>query len=125
MTNPLVAKPKETTTGVTGIGIAESAVDLANGVKDGSWVEAGLGGIGVGLEVLSMVIDPVGTVLQYGVSWLIEHVEPLKEALDWFAGDPPVIQSFSDTWANVSTEVKAIAQDYLNDVQSGTSGWSG
>src|SRR5919202_5592076 len=109
--NPLVAQPKDTTTAVTGIGIAESAQDLAHGISNGDWVEAGLGAVGVGLEVLSMVIDPIGTLAAYGVSWLIEHVRPLKEALDWFAGDPPVIRSFSQTWENVATEVGTIAQD--------------
>jgi RHS repeat-associated protein len=123
--NPLVAQAQSTTTAVTGIGILESAQDLANGVSDGSWVEAGLGGLGMGLEVLSMVIDPLGTLASYGVSWLIEHVRPLKEALDWFAGDPPVIQSFSDTWANVAKEVNAVSADYLTQAKSGTSGWTG
>ncbi|MGC7097222.1 RHS repeat-associated core domain-containing protein [Amycolatopsis lurida] len=125
MSNPLVAQAQSQTTGVTGIGIAESAVDLANGVSDGSWVEAGLGAVGVGLEVLSLVVDPIGTLASYGVSWLIEHVQPLKEALDWLAGDPPVIQSFSDTWANVAAEVNAIAGDLGNEVTNGTAGWQG
>jgi hypothetical protein len=40
--NPLVAQARSQTTGVTGIGILESANDLASGVKDGSWVEGGL-----------------------------------------------------------------------------------
>ncbi|MGC7096155.1 DUF6531 domain-containing protein [Amycolatopsis lurida] len=123
--NPLVAQAQSQTTGVTGIGIAESAVDLANGVSDGSWVEAGLGAVGVGLEVLSLVVDPIGTLASYGVSWLIEHVQPLKEALDWLAGDPPVIQSFSETWANVAAEVNAIAGDLGNEVTNGTAGWQG
>ncbi|MEV6906768.1 RHS repeat-associated core domain-containing protein [Amycolatopsis sp. NPDC051071] len=123
--NPLVAQARSQTTGVTGIGIAESAVDLANGVSDGSWVEAGLGAVGVGLEVLSLVVDPIGTLASYGVSWLIEHVRPLKEALDWLAGDPPVIQSFSETWANVAGEVNAIAGDLTNEVNNGTAGWQG
>ncbi|MFK0243408.1 RHS repeat-associated core domain-containing protein [Amycolatopsis azurea] len=123
--NPLVAQAQSQTTGVTGIGIAESAVDLANGVSDGSWVEAGLGAVGMGLEVLSLVVDPIGTLASYGVSWLIEHVQPLKEALDWLAGDPPVIQSFSETWANVAGEVNAIAGDLANEVKNGTAGWQG
>lgn len=123
--NPLVAQPKDTTTAVTGIGIAESAQGLAHGVSNGDWVEAGLSAAGVGLEVLSMVIDPLGTLASYGVSWLIEHVRPLKEALDWFAGDPPVIQSFSETWANVAREVNAVASDLANEARSGTSGWTG
>ncbi|MEU4806308.1 RHS repeat-associated core domain-containing protein [Actinosynnema sp. NPDC023587] len=111
MNNPLLATAQSDTTAVTGIGIAESAADLASGISDGSWVAAGLGGIGVGLEVLSMVLDPIGTVASYGVGWLIEHVQPLKEALDWFAGDPPVIRSFSETWSNVAAEVGRIAAD--------------
>jgi RHS repeat-associated protein len=123
--NTLVATPQDATTAVTGIGIAESSVDLANGVSSGDWVEAGLGAVGVGLEVLSMVIDPVGTVASYGVGWLIEHVQPLKEALDWFAGDPPVIRSFSETWANVAAEVGSVVQDYSSEAQTGTAGWRG
>lgn len=123
--NPLVAKPQDQTTAVTGIGIAESAQGLAHGISNGDWVEAGLSAAGVGLEVLSMVIDPIGTLASYGVSWLIEHVRPLKEALDWFAGDPPVIQSFSQTWGNVAKEVNALAADLANQTQAGTSGWTG
>jgi len=123
--NPLVAQEQDTTTAVTGIGIAESAQGLAHGVSNGDWVEAGLSAVGVGLEVLSMVIDPLGTLASYGVSWLIEHVRPLKEALDWFAGDPPAIQSFSETWGNVATEVNTVVQDYLREADTGTAGWTG
>ncbi|CRK58287.1 Rhs-family protein [Alloactinosynnema sp. L-07] len=125
MTNPLIAAPKSDTTAFTGIGIAESAQGLADGVSNGDWVEAGLGAVGVGLEVLSMVIDPIGTVASYGVSWLIEHVEPLKEALDWFAGDPPVIRSFSETWANIAAEVGKVAGDLGTEATTGTPGWQG
>ncbi|MET0236094.1 MAG: hypothetical protein ABW224_15725 [Kibdelosporangium sp.] len=121
----LVARPKDDTTAVTGIGIAESSVDLANGISNGDWVEGGLGALGVGLEVLSMVIDPIGTIASYGVSWLIEHVKPLKEALDWLAGDPPVIRSFSETWANVAAEVAKVAADHGNEAKAGTAGWTG
>ncbi|MEV8440706.1 DUF6531 domain-containing protein [Actinosynnema sp. NPDC051121] len=122
MNNPLVATAQSDTTAVTGIGIAESASDLAQGISDGSWVAAGLGGVGVGLEVLSMVLDPVGTVASYGVGWLIEHVQPLKEALDWFAGDPPVIRSFSETWSNVAAEVGRVAEELGGQ---DAPGWSG
>ena len=123
--NPLIAQEQSQTTAVTGIGVAESAQGLAEGVSSGDWVEAGLSAVGVGLEVLSMVIDPIGTLASYGVSWLIEHVRPLKEALDWFAGDPPVIQSFSDTWGNVAKEVDNVARDFLQEAGTGTSGWTG
>ncbi|HET9144405.1 DUF6531 domain-containing protein, partial [Actinophytocola sp.] len=123
--NPLVAGPVETPTAQTGPGLAESCAELARGVSGGDWVEAGLEVLGTGLEVLSLVIDPLGTLACYGVSWLIEQVRPLKEALDWFAGDPPVIRSFAETWTRVSAEVAAVAKEYGAQSGGGTAGWTG
>jgi RHS repeat-associated protein len=65
--NPLVAPIRDDRTAVTGI--AESAVSLAHGVFNGDRVEAGLGGIGVGLaprewvdrQFYAIVTDLVGT----------------------------------------------------------------
>ncbi|MET0423458.1 MAG: hypothetical protein ABW046_06265, partial [Actinoplanes sp.] len=50
-----------------------------------------LGAVSAGLDGLALVSDPVGALLQYGIAWLIEHVQPLSEALDWLAGDPAAI----------------------------------
>jgi hypothetical protein len=91
--NPLVAQRQDSTTGVSGIGIAESAVDLYKGIESGSWSEIALSAAGAGLEALSMVMDPVGTLVSYAVSWLMEHVKPLSDALDWLAGDPDQISA--------------------------------
>src|SRR5881227_2887473 len=123
--NPLVAAPKDSTTGYTGISIVESSVGLAQGIKSGDWVEVGLSAVGGALDVLAMVIDPLGTLASYGVSWLIEHVRPLKEALDWFAGHPDVIHAFSQTWGNVAKEVDGVAKDYAQQAKADTGGWTG
>ncbi|WP_086663741.1 RHS repeat-associated core domain-containing protein [Lentzea kentuckyensis] len=121
----LVAQPKDDTSAVTGIGLLESASDLSEGISNGDWLSAGLGAVGVGLEVLSIVVDPIGTLASYGVSWLIEHVQPLKEALDWLAGNPPVIRAFSETWGRVAAAVAAIAQEFTAETAAGTAGWTG
>jgi hypothetical protein len=125
MTNPLIAERKDSTTAVTGIGIAESAVDIYNGVQSGSWVEGGIGALGGGLEVLSLVLDPIGTLGQYAVSWVIEHVAPLRDALNWLAGDADQIAAYAQTWKNVSQAVAGVAADYQAEVTNGTSGWAG
>src|SRR3989442_5928244 len=109
--NPLVAAPKSSTTGYTGVSIAESAVGLAHGIKSGDWVEVGLSAVGGPLDVLAMVIDPLGTLGSYGVNSLIEHVRPLKGTLDWFAGHSAVIPSFSRTLGNVAKAVAGVAKD--------------
>ncbi|SHG10732.1 DUF6531 domain-containing protein [Streptoalloteichus hindustanus] len=123
--NPLVAQRKDSTTAITGIGIAESAADVYNGVESKSWLEAGLGAAGVGLEALSLALDPVGTLLQYAVSWLMEHVKPLSDALDWLAGDADQIAAYAQTWKNVAQATGQVAQDYAAEVAKGTAGWAG
>jgi uncharacterized protein YukE len=49
-----------------------------------------------------MVSDPVGALLQYGISWLIEQIKPLSDVLDWLAGDPVQIAAHAQTWRNVA-----------------------
>ena len=123
--NPLVAPRQDSTTAISGIGIAESAVDVYNGIADGSWLEGGLGLAGAGLETLGLVIDPVGTLVSYGVAWLMEHVKPLSDALDWLAGDPDTIASYAQTWRNVSQVVGQARTDFDGSVRTDTAAWTG
>ena len=123
--NPLVAERVDSTTAITGIGVVESAMGLYEGVESGSWVEGGLGAAGAGLETLGLVLDPVGTLVSYGVAWLMEHVQPLSDALDWLAGDPDTIASYAATWRNVATAVQQAGADFGAAVGEGTAGWQG
>ncbi|MER5391303.1 hypothetical protein [Saccharopolyspora sp. NPDC002686] len=138
MSNPLVAQQKENPDGPgiftagtgdagwgTGIGIAESINDISSLNEGSNWVETGLAYGGAALEVVGMAVDPIGTLLSYGLSWLIEHVEPLKEALDWFAGDPDGVKAYGETWANVSKAVTTAATQYNDAVKSDTAEWTG
>jgi hypothetical protein len=135
--NPLVAQAPEDGGGglwtagngdygyAGGIGIAESAMDAFNGIKDGNWVEGGLGVLGFAAEAAAAAIDPFGWLLSSVASFLMEHMQPLKDMLDWLAGDPPVIQSYSETWGNVSKALGEVQADYVAAVKSGTSEWTG
>jgi hypothetical protein len=134
--NPLVAKaPAESNdllnkgTGdngwATGFSIAESAMDTFNGFNSGSWIEGGLGVVSLAADAASMAIDPFGTLMSSVASFLMEHVKPLKDALDWLAGNPPVIESYSTTWKNVAEELGKVQGDYTRAVQEGTQGWTG
>ncbi|QTR03682.1 hypothetical protein J7S33_01085, partial [Saccharothrix algeriensis] len=134
--NPLVAAPPAEPGGAfnagtgdngwaTGISIAESAMDTYNGIKDGNWVEAGLGMVGLAADAAAMAIDPFGTLMSSAASFLMEHVQPLKDMLDWLAGNPPVIESYATTWNNVGTELGKVAEDYRAAVAKGTAGWEG
>jgi hypothetical protein len=99
--NPLVAEAHSSTTWYTGLGLVEDAAQISSGIHDNSWVDGTLGGVGGTLDVLGMAIDPLGSLVAWGVSWLMEHVKPLQEALDWLAGNPDEVAAHAATWRNV------------------------
>ncbi|MEU0882674.1 hypothetical protein ABZ345_29050 [Lentzea sp. NPDC005914] len=125
MNNPLIAQEEDSTTWHTGIGIADSAADLKAGIESGNWIDIGLGVAGVALEGLSIYVDPLGSLLSAGVSWLIEHVKPLSDALDWLAGNADLVGAHGRTWHNVGNAVSEVHDDYVRDVAADTSGWQG
>jgi len=123
--NPLVAEAYSSTTWYTGLGLVEDAVQISNGIRDDSWVDGTLGGLGGGLDVLGAVIDPFGSLLAWGVSWLLENVKPLQEGLDWLAGNPDEVAAHAATWRNVAACAAGTHQLYTDAVRAQTAGWSG
>ena len=124
--NPLVAAGIDAPNDAwAGVWIAEDIELIAQGVRDGSWVDGTLGVVGAGLDALAMIADPVGALLQYGVSWLIEHVKPLSDALDWLAGDPRQIATHAQTWRNVAGSLRGDAAELARAVRSDASEWAG
>jgi hypothetical protein len=123
--DPLVAQAHSSTTWYTGLGLVEDAEQVSSGIHDNSWVDGTLGGVGGSLDVLGMVIDPLGSLVAWGVSWLMEHVKPLKEALDWLAGNPDEIAAQASTWRNVSAASTETYQQLTDAVRAQTADWFG
>lgn len=120
--NPLIATANSSIDPWAGVWIAEDIETIYRGVKDGSWIE---GSVSAGLDALAFVSDPVGALLQYGVAWIIEHVEPLREALDWLAGNPAQIQAHAQTWKNVAGALQDRGEDLNRAVGWDTTEWTG
>ncbi|MGC4857230.1 WXG100 family type VII secretion target [Micromonospora sp. DT4] len=124
--NPLVASAADTSpTPWAGIWICEDFDLIAQGVRSGSWIDGSLGVVSAGLDALALVSDPVGALLQYGIAWLIEHVKPLSEALDWLAGDPAEITAHAATWCNVAAALHDGAAALGVAVRADVAGWGG
>ncbi|MET7832573.1 WXG100 family type VII secretion target [Micromonospora sediminicola] len=125
-TNPLVATTTDTGPSAwAGVWICEDIELIAQGVRTGSWIDGGLGVVSAGLDALALVSDPAGALLQYGIAWLIEHVRPLSEALDWLAGDPAVITAHAQTWRNVAASLREDAAELAHAVRTEVAGWTG
>ncbi|HEX6682845.1 MAG TPA: hypothetical protein VF062_08620 [Candidatus Limnocylindrales bacterium] len=123
--NPLVAERQDSTQWYSGLGIVESINDTADGIESGSWIDTTLGVAGTGLDALGLVLDPVGSVVAWGVAWLMEHLEPLSDALDALAGDPDQIRANAQTWKNVSDHLATAASDLRSAVMRDIAEWSG
>ncbi|KAF0847585.1 DUF6531 domain-containing protein [Nocardia caishijiensis] len=125
MTNPLIAAKEDTTTWSSGISLVSSVNDLSAAISGGSWIETGLGVVGLAAEAAVLVVDPLGTLAGYGVGWLIEHCEPLQDALDWIAGDPAQIEAYAKTWDNVATRISEVATAQSAAVTADLGEWTG
>ncbi|ATY14885.1 type IV secretion protein Rhs [Amycolatopsis sp. AA4] len=125
MSNPLVAQRQDSTTWHSGINILDDAAGVYDGVQSGSWVDAGISALGAGLDMLTVVMNPVGTLISYGLNWLIEHVKPLQDALNQLAGDGDQISAYSETWKNIGKATQQAAKDLAATVQQDTANWKG
>ncbi|MDT5036628.1 MAG: hypothetical protein QOE03_1813, partial [Micromonosporaceae bacterium] len=125
MSNVLVAQAGNSTTSYAGLGLVEDAAQISNGIHNHSWVDGTLGTVGGSLDILGMAIDPLGSLAAWGVSWLMEHVRPLKEALDWLAGNPDEVAAHAATWANVSKFTLNAKHEYENAIRAQTASWFG
>ncbi|MFG1765739.1 WXG100 family type VII secretion target [Micromonospora parva] len=124
--NPLVAAAADTPPSAwAGVWICEDIDLIAQGVRNGSWIDGSLGVVSAGLDALALVSDPVGALLQYGIAWLIEHVKPLSEALDWLAGDPAQITAHAQTWRTVAGSLRDDAAELARAVRNDVAGWGG
>lgn len=124
--NPLVVgRLPGGTNAWTGVYLAEDIQLLDQGVQNGSWVDATLGGVGTALDALGLITDPLGALVSWGVAWLMEHVKPLSDALDKLAGDPNQIAANVQTWRNVSADLDLLAGDYRTAVSRNAQLWQG
>ncbi|TNC22749.1 RHS repeat-associated core domain-containing protein [Amycolatopsis alkalitolerans] len=125
MTNPLVAQKQDSTSAISGITILEGAQSVKQGIESGDWASTVLGAAGTAMDALAFVADPFGSILAAGVGWLMEHVGPLKEALDKLAGDPDQITAHSETWKNIAAEVGKVGADLGNQINADIQSWTG
>ncbi|MEV6907743.1 RHS repeat-associated core domain-containing protein [Amycolatopsis sp. NPDC051071] len=125
MSNPLVAPVKDSTTAVSGVPLLEGALDLKSAIESGDWASVAMGAVGTALDAMTAVMDPFGTIFAAGVGWLIEHVGPLKDALDALAGNADEVAAQSQTWTNVAKELGTVSVELVDLVKKDLDSWKG
>ncbi|WP_236795217.1 WXG100 family type VII secretion target [Amycolatopsis sp. GM8] len=125
MSNPLVAPVQSSTGSFTGADLMEDVASTAQAIQSGDWAAGVMGLVGAAMDVVGAALDPFGAIFSAGVGWLMEHVGPLKEALDALAGNPDEIQAHAQTWQNISAELGKISQDLNQAITSDVASWRG
>lgn len=123
MTNALVAAPTDSRSAFSGLYLVEDGQSLASAIQSGSWVQGGMAAFSTGLDTAAAVIDPIGTLVAHGLSWLIDHFDPLKTWFDELTGSADEVRAFAQTWENVAGRLHDVAGQMtqsLSSLQSGS-----
>lgn len=109
----------------SGAGLLDDGASLAEAFQTGSWLQGGLSSVGVAVDVASVVTNPLGTLISWGVGWMIDHLDPLKGWMEDLTGDAAEVRGIGQTWQNIGGLVQTTANDIAKHVESGTEGMSG
>ncbi|WP_158849989.1 hypothetical protein [Saccharothrix deserti] len=78
--------------------------------SDAGSAEVGPDSLEADLAVLGADADPLGLLTAAGLGWLVEHVDFLREPLDWLAGHGDRFEDAVATWKQVGTTLGGIAR---------------
>lgn len=111
--NPLIAGPVNVSTPFSGTFILEDCEMIASGIRNGDWIEGGLGAFALLADGIAAVVDPLGSLIAAGLGWLMEHMEPIKGWLNDLTGDAGEVLGFAGTWDNISVEMQGVADEVM------------
>ncbi|MBN6036174.1 hypothetical protein [Amycolatopsis sp. 195334CR] len=109
-----------------GAGLLQDIADGCTKCGNGEWTEGLLDiGVGLGADGLGLLKNPVEALLGMGFGWVIEHLSPLKDLLDWFVGNQDQLGLAVNAWAKVSDGVQAAAEHFTAKVMEDSATWWG
>jgi uncharacterized protein YukE len=108
-----------------GAGIVNTIDVLQDAVKANDDVTIGIAAAGLALDVLGLVLDPLGTIFAAGIGWLIEHVTPFRVPLDMLFGDPEGITVATSALDAEAEKVAERKSDLERKLAEFMQSWSG
>jgi hypothetical protein len=101
---------------VTGGGLAESVAETLQAAQSADeWIDLGdvaVNAAVVGIDALGFMSNPIDSLGSSAIGFLIEHLAPLRAALDWTTGDPDSIQNAITGWNDLALTLDKIANDH-------------
>lgn len=111
--------------GTNGLKMIDGAADSAASFSRGDWIEGTINGVSAALDVVGMILNPLGSACSMVINWIMEHCGPLQDWLDELLGDPGVIKAGAQTWSNVGDHMGGIGPQYRSLVATDTAAFTG
>lgn len=125
--NPLTGQPNSNTVGGarSGANILNDVSSLEKDISGGNWIQGGLAAMNVVRDIGSILSDPVGAIMQFGFSFLMNAIKPLQQAIGWLVGNPGQVTQYGNQWQGVASSVLQIGNTFSSTLSKDTANWTG
>ncbi|GAA3433432.1 WXG100 family type VII secretion target [Kutzneria kofuensis] len=70
-------------------------------------------------------IDPLNTLISKGLGFVIDYIEPVKEALELVTGSPDALNAAAETYSQLSADIDQLGQQLHDELTAGFANWKG
>ncbi|MFC9894216.1 hypothetical protein ACFVMC_11030 [Nocardia sp. NPDC127579] len=131
-----VGKPSLEEAGILKGTVAGDVWDLAEAIKEKDYslenifkaYETGstlLGIIKMGGSSAQVLSQVAGLMYSQISSWLIEHVEPVRKAVDSILGNPDMVEAYANSWGKISERLVLVHSEWSKKIESEVNDWTG
>ncbi|RDI20859.1 hypothetical protein [Lentzea flaviverrucosa] len=76
-------------------------------------------------EAAQIATDPIGWLVNQGLSFLISICEPLEDAIHFVSGDGPALQQAGENFGKLAEGLTKLKEGFASDLSSSVQGWGG
>ncbi|PWK91094.1 hypothetical protein C8D88_1011125 [Lentzea atacamensis] len=76
-------------------------------------------------EAGQIAFDPIGWLVNQGLSFLISICEPLEDAIHFVSGDGPALQQAGENFGKLAAGLTKLQEAFNSDLQSSVQSWGG
>lgn len=105
--------------------VAGDAWDIYGNLRNDNTGEAVFGAAGVVATAVEAVKDPFGFAGTQVAKWMLEHIEPLRQAYEELTGNPTIVEAYSSSWHAISNELSTTKAQWQRTIETDIKTWSG
>jgi hypothetical protein len=121
-----MTEPSTGTTAPSGtLGRADALHEINESVRRGDWAHPDSVIVPGGTAALGPAPDPVDALSNTNIPGLIDQLQPLRQAQQWFAGDPAAVTQYAENWRRVADIAREASTQFESSVQRNTADWAG